>query len=290
MSGCGACLHGRKRKCICGGKQPRKRLKHAEVLNARGEVLGFAAASAAAAAAQRAWLEPVAPMGGGVAAAVATSARGAGASSTEVGVVDAWRASSSGGFASPRAVVQPACCGRLVSAATASVAGDAVAASGAVSACRMGTIGTTGAIVASGATTYGGGVPARCGSGVQAAGGGTPAMMATVCGAGGALTLGGAGPTVTATAWARDASLRATHSLCTQCNNASPRGVSYCQIASCQAPMAGLAGEAYKATQARREAYVFESMRGRNLRYMQGREQESESLCAGRGARTLPHT
>ena len=44
MSGCGACLHGRKRKCTCGGKVPRKRLKYAEFLNARGQALGFAAA------------------------------------------------------------------------------------------------------------------------------------------------------------------------------------------------------------------------------------------------------
>ena len=75
MSGCGACLHGRKRKCTCGGKVPRKRLKYAEFLNARGQALGFAAASAAAAAAQRAWLEPVAPMGGPVAAAVTSRQR-----------------------------------------------------------------------------------------------------------------------------------------------------------------------------------------------------------------------
>ena len=53
--------------------------------------------------------------------------------------------------------------------------------------------------------------------------------------------------------------------------------------------MAGQVGEAYKATQARREEYVFTSVRGRRLRYMQGREQETDSLCAGRGA-CAPHT
>ena len=42
---CKACVDGAKRKCTCGGKVPRKRLRHDEVVNARGDPLGFAAAA-----------------------------------------------------------------------------------------------------------------------------------------------------------------------------------------------------------------------------------------------------
>ena len=69
---CKACVDGAKRKCTCGGKVPRKRLRRDEVVNARGDPLGFAAAAAAA---QRARLEPAAPMAGAGAAAGAASAR-----------------------------------------------------------------------------------------------------------------------------------------------------------------------------------------------------------------------
>ena len=199
----------------------RKRLRHAEVVNARGDPLGFAAAAAAS---QRARLEPPAPMADAGAAAGAASARGV-VAGTEPSVVDILGAATSGGGVSPQ----------------------------------------------------------RCGV-VLPAGGGALGSAAVASGACGATALGGALSTVSATAWARDATLASTHSLCTQCNRASPRGVSHCLFASCQAPMAGQAGEAYKATQARREEYVFASARGRQLCYMQGREQETDSLCAGRGA------
>ena len=283
---CPACVDGAKRKCTCGSKlEQRKRLKYIDVRNSWGEPLGFAAAASAAAAAQRAW--PSAWTDGAIASAGAASTRGEGTSGA-TGVVDAWGAATLGGGASPPrgAGVQPAGHGAPGSAATVSGAGVTVAAAVAASSRGGGSSGPTGVLDdATGAAAGGGGGSPRCGSAAQAAGGGALGLAATANGAGGVLALGGAGATVTATAWARDASLRATHSLCTQCNHASPRGVSHCANTSCQAPMVGQVGEAYKATQARREEYVFTSVRGRGLRYMQGREQETESLCAGRGAR-----
>ena len=222
---CAACTRGAKRKCTCGGKKERKRLRHVEVLNARGDPLGFAAASeAAAAAAQGSWFEAAMPMAAEGTPTAATSAHGVLAQGE------------------PRA--------------------DDV----------------------SGAARPGGGASLRCGAVVLSACGGALQVAATASGTGLVTASGGATATVTSTVWARDAALRLTHSLCTQCNRASPRGVSHCLFASCQAPMAGQAGEAYKATQARREEYVFASARGRQLCYMQGREQETDSLCAGRGA------
>ena len=37
---CVSCVHGRKRKCICGGKKTRKRAKHTVVLNVWGLPMG----------------------------------------------------------------------------------------------------------------------------------------------------------------------------------------------------------------------------------------------------------